>query len=87
MRKERRSPVPDRALEAAEEEAEGVGGYRPPPERALLEWEREEAEGIELFDDPDATIPVDDLRDGAPDRESLVVDPEHHEPERDDEKP
>ncbi len=75
----------DRALEAAEEEAEGVGGYRPPPERGLLEWEREEAEGVEVFEDPDATLSADQVREGEPDHEALVADHPEEDRVEDDE--
>jgi hypothetical protein len=74
MAREQERPERDRKLEAAEEEAEGIGGYRPPKRRALLEREREEAEGTEVFEDPDATLPRTDLREGPPDREGLEHD-------------
>lgn len=39
-----------------------------------LESEREAAQGVEVFEDPDATIPRSSLRQGAPGHESLVGD-------------
>lgn len=39
-----------------------------------LEVEREEAQGVEVFEDPDATIPRSDLKAGPPGEETLEGD-------------
>lgn len=61
-------------LEDAREEAEetatlGHGGHV-----SSLEVEREEAQGIEVFADPDATLPASALKEGSPGHEILTGD-------------
>lgn len=40
----------------------------------VLVVEREEAEGVELFDDPDAVVPASALKEGSPGDETLQGD-------------
>jgi hypothetical protein len=65
-----RDPVPDRG----EEEAEGAELSESLHLGALQEKEREEAQGVEVFEDPDATLPASALREGSPGYEILTGD-------------
>lgn len=40
--------------------------------REVLEVEREEAQGVEVFEDPDATLAASRLKEGAPGHEMLT---------------
>jgi len=50
-----------------------------------LENEREAAQGVEVFEDPDATVPRSTLRQGAPGHETLVGDFPADDEDRDEE--
>lgn len=64
-----------RYLERAREDAEGVEQPLEPRDHdGLLALEREEAEGIDVFENPDASLPVESLREGAPDHEVFTAD-------------
>lgn len=64
----------DPFLEHAEEEAEGTELVEPLHHGASLEQEREEAQGVEVFEDPDATLPASALKEGSPGHETLTGD-------------
>jgi hypothetical protein len=62
----------DPFLEHAEEEAEGTELVEPIHHGALREQEREEAQGVEVFEDPDATQSASALKEGSPGHETLT---------------
>jgi hypothetical protein len=70
----RESSGRDPFLEHAEEEAEGTELVEPRRHGASLEQEREEAQGVEVFEDPDATLPASALKEGSPGHETLTGD-------------
>jgi len=65
---------PDRSLEYAKEEAEGIEVYEDSFADEAPHLEREEAQGVEIFVDPDAVIPSAALREGSPGHELLAGD-------------
>lgn len=68
------APGPDRLLEYAKEEAEGIEVYEDPFADEAPHLEREEAQGVEVFVDPDAVIPSAALKEGPPGHELLAGD-------------
>lgn len=62
----------DPFLEHAEEEAEGTELVEPRHHGGLREQEREEAQGVEVFEDPDATRSASALKEGSPGHETLT---------------
>jgi hypothetical protein len=70
----RESSGRDPFLEHAEEEAAGTELVEPRRHGASLEQEREEAQGVEVFEDPDATLPASALKEGSPGHETLTGD-------------
>ena len=65
---------PDRFLQLAKEEAEGIEVYEDPFADEALRLEREEAQGVEVFVNPDSVIPSAALSEGSPGQEQLVGD-------------
>ncbi len=59
-------------LERAGEEAEDTELLERVESDVSLEHEREEAQGIEVFEDPGATLPAAVLKEGSPGHESLT---------------
>ncbi len=64
----------DAALERAAADAEGVTVFTSRSSMVDEVAEREEAQGVVIFEDPDAVIPRTVLRNGAPGEESLDPD-------------
>lgn len=62
----------DPFLVHAEEGAEGTELVEPLRHGASREQEREEAQGVEVFEDPDATQSAPALKEGAPGHETLT---------------
>jgi hypothetical protein len=60
----------DPFLEHAEEEAEGTEVVEPRRHGGSLEQEREAAQGVEVFEDPDVTLPASALKEGSPGHET-----------------
>lgn len=60
--------------ERAREDAEGTGIWDTHAGFGSLEHEREEAEGVEVFEDPDATTETEVLVEGSPGHEMLAAD-------------
>lgn len=75
----------DRFLEEAREEAEDAEIRDESSQR--LYREREEAEGVELFESAEAALPRSALRDGEPGREGLSGDELGLSPDEGDEEP
>jgi hypothetical protein len=78
-------PAPDRFLEQAKEEAEGIEVYEDPFADEAPHVEREEAQGVEVFADPDAVIPSAALKEGSPGHELLAGDQVGLEPNGEEE--
>jgi hypothetical protein len=55
--------------------------------RRPLEVEREQSQGVEVFEDPDATLPAGSLIDGSPGHEGLTGDAVGLEPDEQEEHP
>lgn len=70
----RESSGRDPFLEHAEEEAEGTELVEPHRHGSRLEQEREEAQDVEVFEDPHATLPASALKEGSPGHETLTGD-------------
>jgi putative phosphoribosyl transferase len=60
----------DPSLERAREQAAGVELYEDPFGDEVILVEREEAQGVDVFDTPEAVIPARALREGSPGHES-----------------
>lgn len=71
---QKRPTAPDPFLETAREAAEGTELQEDPYGGSSLEVEREEAQGIEVFADSDATLERTVLKEGSPGQESLTGD-------------
>jgi pimeloyl-ACP methyl ester carboxylesterase len=67
------TPAWDPLLERAREEAQGPELYEDPLGRSL-QVEQEQAQGVDVFTDPDATVPAKALTEGSPGHESLTGD-------------
>ena len=64
----------DPFLQRAREEADGTGLQEVPQGGSSLEVECEEAQGVEVFADPDATLEPSVLKEGSPGHETLTSD-------------
>lgn len=53
---------------------EGTELLEPLHHGAFLEQEREEAQAVKVFEDPDTTLPVSALKEGSPGHEMLTGD-------------
>ena len=70
-----RGPIErDPIWEQAREEAEGTEVYEDAVPGGSLEVEREEAQGVEGFSNPDATLPAGALQEGSPGHETFTGD-------------
>jgi hypothetical protein len=61
-------------LDRAKEEGEGTELMELLHHGAFLEQEREGAQGVEVIEDPDATLPASALKGGSPGHEILTGD-------------
>ena len=67
MMERRLDPHAARSAEAAE----GTEVFGEQPDVGLVQREHEEAQGVEVFVTPDAVVPAEALREGAPGHEIL----------------
>lgn len=74
----------DRFVEEEREEAEKAELEADSTRKRLVE--RESAEGVEVFETPEASLPGPVIRDEEPDRESLTGERLELEPEDDEER-
>lgn len=62
----------DIGMDRAREDAEGTELLDVADRRGLLERERESAQGMEVFSDPDVTLSATNLAEGSPGHETLT---------------